>query len=144
MILPDVNLLIYSIDTSSPFHAQTREWWDTTLSSTQWVGLCYPCILGFVRVVTNPRVVEMPLSVDAALAHVEQWMAQPYTAMLLPTDRHWDILGRLLRALGVGANLTTDADIAAHGIEHGFVVHSNDADFGRFPGLQWANPLADA
>jgi len=48
----------------------------------------------------------------------------------------------LLREAGVAANLTTDAQIAALAIEHQAEVHSNDADFGRFPGLRWVNPLA--
>ncbi len=41
----------------------------------------------------------------------------------------------------VGANLTTDAHIAALAIEHGFTVYSNDSDFGRFDNLRWENPL---
>ncbi len=38
-------------------------------------------------------------------------------------------------------NLSTDALIAAHALEHGGVVCSNDRDFGRFKGLRWINPL---
>lgn len=37
--------------------------------------------------------------------------------------------------------LATDAQIAAHAIEHAGVVHSDDRDFGRFAGLRWRNPL---
>jgi len=35
-----------------------------------------------------------------------------------------------------------DAHIAALAIETQAVVHSNDSDFSRFPGLLWINPLA--
>jgi predicted nucleic acid-binding protein len=42
----------------------------------------------------------------------------------------------------VAGNLATDAHLAALAIEHGCVLCSNDADFGRFPGLRWVNPLA--
>lgn len=38
-------------------------------------------------------------------------------------------------------NLATDAHIAALAIEYQAEVHSNDADFARFPGLRWRNPL---
>ena len=34
-----------------------------------------------------------------------------------------------------------DAHIAALAIETQAVVHSNDSDFSRFPGLRWINPL---
>jgi hypothetical protein len=37
--------------------------------------------------------------------------------------------------------LTTDLHLAALAIEHQAELHSNDADFSRFPGLQWRNPL---
>lgn len=48
----------------------------------------------------------------------------------------------MLRHLGAGANLTTDAQLAALAIEYQGEVHSNDGDFGRFPRLRWVNPLA--
>jgi predicted nucleic acid-binding protein len=38
-------------------------------------------------------------------------------------------------------NLTTDVQLAAHAIEQGADMYSNDADFGRFPGLSWVDPL---
>ena len=40
----------------------------------------------------------------------------------------------------MGGNLTPDAHIVALAMEYGAEVHSNDADFGRFPGLRWRNP----
>jgi predicted nucleic acid-binding protein len=36
----------------------------------------------------------------------------------------------------------TDAHIAALAMEWQAEVHSNDADFARFSGLRWRNPLA--
>lgn len=41
----------------------------------------------------------------------------------------------------LSSDLTTDAHLAALAIEHQGVVFSNDADFGRFPGLRHRNPL---
>ena len=39
------------------------------------------------------------------------------------------------------AHLVPDAHLAALAIEHGLVLCSADADFARFPGLRWHNPL---
>ncbi len=144
MILPDVNLLVYATDETSPFHKQSREWWDELLSSTKPVGLCYPSILGFIRLTTNRRIFESPLSIGAAVGDVESWLGQPNTTLLLPTARHWPMLAKLLRSTGVGANLTTDAHLAALAIEHGCTLCSNDGDFERFEGLRWENPLSTA
>ena len=66
---------------------------------------------------------------------------QPNAVLLAPTERHWSILSRLLRSTEVGANLTTDAHLAAYAIEHAGTLYSNDGDFARFEGLRWRNPL---
>ena len=47
----------------------------------------------------------------------------------------------LLKNLGSAGNLTTDAHLAALAMERALVLHSTDADFSRFPGLKWKNPL---
>lgn len=142
MILPDVNLLVYSVDATSPFHERTRRWWDGVLSSSEAVGLCYPSVLGFVRLTTSRSVFESPLGVGEAVEIAASWLAQPNATLLAPTTRHWPILAALLRSATSGANLTTDAHIAAHAIEHACTLYSNDRDFGRFEGLRWRNPLA--
>jgi predicted nucleic acid-binding protein len=46
-----------------------------------------------------------------------------------------------LKGLGSAGNLTTDAHLAALAIERGLILHTTDADFIRFPGLKWRNPL---
>ena len=141
MMLPDVNLLVYAVDERSPFHGRARRWWDDALSSTGPVGLCYPAMLGFVRLTASRSLFESPLAVGDALDRVQSWLDQPHTVLLAPTARHWPILSALLRSSTAGANLTTDAHIAAYAIEHAATVYSNDSDFGRFEGLRWRNPL---
>ncbi len=46
-------------------------------------------------------------------------------------------------SVGTGGNLCSDAVIAALAEEHGGRVHSTDADFARFSGVSWCNPLKD-
>ena len=82
-----------------------------------------------------------PLPVAVACAHVRAWLAQPCVSLLHPGSRHCEILFGLLEALGIAGNLTSDAHLAAIAIEHQAELHSTDADFSRFPGLRWVNPL---
>ena len=110
-------------------------------AATEAVGLCYPSLLGFIRLTTNRRVFESPLRVDDALRLATSWLEQPNATLLVPTTRHWPILSDLLRSATSGGGLATDAHIAAHAIEHGYTLYSNDRDFGRFEGLRWKNPL---
>ena len=142
MIVPDVNLLVQAHDSESAFHVASKDWWETALTArSTTVGLPWVAVLGFLRVSTNPRAVRMPMPVSVACSSVRAWLAEPHVTILHPGDRHAEILLNLLEHLGVGGNLTTDAHLAALAIEHQAELHSTDADFSRFPGLRWRNPL---
>ena len=141
MIVPDVNLLLYAEVGAFSQHVSARAWWENLLNGDRQVGIAAPALFGFVRLATNRKVLSEPLTVDDALARAELWLSRPNVTFLVPGTRHLEIAFRLLRDIGAAANLTTDAQVAAHAIEHGGEVHSNDGDFGRFDGLRWVNPL---
>jgi toxin-antitoxin system PIN domain toxin len=139
--LVDANVLLYAVDEGSPHHEIAKPWLEEQLSASETFAFAWGVLLAFLRLVTNPRVFEKPLSGDEALDLVDSWLAQPNATILHPTDRHSQLLRELLAPLGTAGNLTSDA-LAALAIEHGAELCSGDADFGRFPGLQWTNPLA--
>ncbi|MGI9119427.1 MAG: type II toxin-antitoxin system VapC family toxin [Acidimicrobiales bacterium] len=141
MKLLDLNLLLYAVDETSPRHPRAKAWLEETLSGSGTVALAWIVLLGFVRLSTRAAVFEQPLAVDDALDLVDGWLGQPAAALVHPTDRHADILRGLLEPLGTAGNLTTDAHLAALAIEHGAELCSSDADFSRFPGLRWIDPL---
>ena len=78
----------------------------------------------------------------AAWQQVSQWLACEPAWIPLPTERHGEVLGRLLAEPGMYGNLVPDAHLAALAIEHGLTLCSTDGDFARFPELKWLNPLA--
>lgn len=141
MILVDANLLIYASVQSFPQHERARRWIDARLNGAAPVGLPWPSLLGFLRVTTNPRVFERPASVSDAWRQVTAWLGCERAWIPQPTERHRDVLGGLLGAPGVQANLVQDAHLAALAIEHGLILCSTDGDFGRFVGVRWENPL---
>jgi len=141
MICPDVNLLLYATFRSFREHEKAKSWWDGALSGGQAVRLGHVVVLGFLRLSTSSKVFENPLTVQQAVSVVEGWLAQPNVDLLAPAPGHWTNLRERLAQGGVGANLTTDAHLAALASDYGLAVCSNDADFARFPGLNWVNPL---
>ena len=141
MILLDANLLIYAHAASFSEHERARAWLDTQLSGNAPVGLPWPSLLGFLRIVTNPRVFERPEPMAHAWRQVVQWLGVEVTWIPQPTERHGEILETMLKAPGVQANLVPDAHLAALAIEHGLLLCSTDGDFARFPDLRWQNPL---
>ena len=143
MILVDANILIYAFDTDSPQHTSAHRWLEGRLNATPRVGLPWSSLLAFLRIVTNPRVMQRPSTMAVARTQARSWLECPAVWVPLPGDRHAEILDGLLAAPGVHGNLVMDAHIAALAIEHGLQVHSTDSDFARFPNLHWINPLAD-
>lgn len=141
MILPDVNVLLSAYNRDFPEHSGARDWWEATLNGRESVGLAWNSILGFLRFMTHPRAMPNPMRVEDALVAVESWLALPGVAVLEAGPRHAEILFGLLRQVGVGGNLTSDAHLAAIAIEHQARLASLDSDFSRFPGLRWFDPL---
>ena len=142
MIVPDVNVIVHAYNEESPVHDRARSWWEETLGAQETVGLAWSVVLGYIRITTHTRILANPLHPSVACGHVEAWLAQPQVSFLHPGERHAAIFFDLLRRLGTAGNLTTDAHLAALAIEHQAEVCSTDADFARFSGLSWRNPLA--
>ena len=141
MIVVDVNLLPCAVVSGFPQHDSARLWWEKVLNSTVTVGLCSPAVFGFLRIVTNARILDSPMPVEAATRYVREWLDRPNVRFLAPGPKRLDIAFDLLRETGTAGNLTTDAQLAAMAIECDAEMLSIDSDFGRFPGLRWANPL---
>ncbi len=141
MILVDANLLVYARVASLSQHERAKRWLDQRLNGTASVGLPWPSLLGFVRLVSNPRIFGKPESIASAWRKVEAWLDCPCVWSPTPTERHREVIGTLLTTATTRANLVPDAHLAALAIEHGLTLCSTDGDFARFPGVQWENPL---
>ena len=142
MILIDANLLIYAHVNNLPQHFAAKGWLDECLNAPAPVGLPWPSLLGFLRIVTNPRIFERPESIKDAWKQVKEWLECPSAWIPQPAERHGEILEGLLFDLNITANLVPDAHLAALAIEHGLILCSADGDFGRFPNLKWQNPIS--
>ena len=141
MIVSDVNLLLYAYDSDSPFHGKAVAWWQRCLSGPEPIGLPTAVVFAFMRIGTNARVFQKPMSVAEGAGHVRSWLAQPVVQVIDPGPDHVGHVLKLLERLGTGGNLVTDAQIAALAIEQGAILHTADADFQRVPGLRWLNPI---
>ena len=142
MILVDANLLIYAVNQDLPQHKKAKDWLEGVLSGSGVVGIPLVSLLAFLRLCTSPRVFAQPLTPEAAIAYIDEWLAQPPVRLVGPGAGHWAILRNLLLQTGMSGNLTTDAHLAALALEQGYCIHSADNDFRRFPGLKHVNPLA--
>lgn len=141
MLIPDINILVYAYDTNSPQHRGARKWWEHTLSQALPIGMPWVTALGFIRITTHRSILKSPVAVGDALQRVQTWLDHPHVQIVNPGDNHAEILFQLLSKVGSAGNLTTDAHLAALAIEYQAELVSADADFSRFPGVRWLNPL---
>lgn len=140
-MIVDANILLYAVDSSSPQHDRARAWLEEALNGHGRVGLPWPSLTAFLRISTHPRISAEPLSRPDAWGFVEDWLAAGPAWIPVPTDRHAEVLGRLLADGDLRGNLVADAHLAALAIEHGVGVCSADSDFARFTGLDWFDPV---
>ena len=143
MILVDANILVYAHVHSFAQHERASTWLDEQINGEAPVGLPWESLLGFLRLVTNPRVFQRPESMRQAWTQVNAWLDAETTWIPQPTERHREVVGGLLAGTGIRANLVPDAHLAALSIEHGLILCSADGDFARFDGLRWHNPMVD-
>ena len=142
MILVDANLLLYAEDSLSEHHETARNWWDTQLSGSEAVALCWPVVTAFIRIGTNARLHKRPLTLKEAIERVQSWIDQPCVRIIQASEQHWELFQKMLRVGNATANLVFDARLAALAVEHNCMLHSTDTDFARFRGLKWKNPIA--
>ena len=142
MTLVDANILLYSVDAGSPFHADAAEWLTRALNGPRRVGLPWMSLTAFLRIATNPRATESPMSPAEGWEIVDRWLSARAVWVPSPGRGHAEILRELMIRHDVRAGLVTDAVLAALCIEHGLDIVSADTDFARFSELTWINPVA--
>ena len=141
MILVDVNVLVYASIRHFAQHERCRDWLEARLSDGLPVGMPWHSVLGFMRIVTRPRVLTRPLASETVWGLVKSWLDLDCVFIPQLTERHGAVFGGLISGGKVSGNLIPDAHLAALAIEHGLTLCSTDGDFARFEGLRWFDPL---
>ena len=113
MKLVDANLLLYAVDEGSAHHVAAKRWLEQQLSGAETFAFAWTVLLVFVRLSTNARVFDAPLTAEEALDLVDSWLDQTNATIVHPTARHGAILRELLAPVGTAVNLVTDAHLAA-------------------------------
>lgn len=97
MILPDANLILYSYIREFPNHQKSREWLEKVVSSGEIIGLSWQIITAFVRIGTNRKLFENPMTIQQVENSLGSLLSQPNAKLVSPTDRHWQIFTGLLK-----------------------------------------------
>jgi len=125
-----------------PSHADECRWLEQTLSRPEPVRVAWVSLLAFLQISTDHRVPGETFLMAEAVSIVNEWLALPNFGVLLPGERHWEVLADMLSESQARGPLVTDAHLAALAVEHGATLCTTDRDFRRFSGLRAHYPLA--
>jgi uncharacterized protein len=142
LILVDANVLLYAYQPRSAHHEACRRWVERAFSGEEPVGIAWVTVLAFIRISTNARVFEAPLSAPEAVTIVSSWLARDAVMVLEAGEQCWEILRALLVEAQVTGPLVMDAFLAALALENGATLATTDRDFSRFPKLRVQDPSA--
>jgi len=139
----DTNILVYAANEDSQFHEPCRtaiEGWRRQQGA--WY-LTWTIVYEFLRVVTHPKVLRKPCTLQRAWKFIEVLLASPGIEVLRETEHHEHVIKDLFRDIPhLSGNLLHDAHTAALMQEHGIrQIYTRDTDFHRFPFLEVVDPL---
>lgn len=141
MILADVNLLVYAFDSDCTDNARYLPWLSGVLDGDEEFALADPVLAGFLRLVTNTKIMPRPAPAEVAMTFVEALLGAEVTRWLPVNRAVWTTLGSWIRAdPGIRGNAVPDAYLAALAVTNGARLATADRGFARFPGLRWYDP----
>ncbi len=142
--LVDTNLLVYATAPRTPQHRAARRWLtDAYEDGTRLVGLCWPVVYSYVRLLSSRRILgDDAVPVREAWAAASTLVDQDRVVMVEPGRSHADIASALMATPGLSSNDVPDVQLAALAVEHGLTLCSHDRGFARFDRLHWLDPLA--
>jgi len=141
VILVDVNVLVYAYRREAERHERYAAWLTGVLSGDEELALSETALTGFVRIVTNPRILADPAPTEHALGFVAVLRAARRTRWLSAGDAVWRNFESIARLdPQVRGNLVPDAWLAAVALGHGCRLATADRGFARYEGLDWFDP----
>lgn len=140
LFLPDANVLIHALRKDAAEHVPCRQWLTETAGMGDAIGLCELVEVALLRIPTLPKLQLVPMAEMLGFWCEDLW-SYPGTRRLAAGSRHRGIFSGFITALKLCGNDVNDAWLAAIAIEHRATLVSTDHGFGRFPGLNWSNPV---
>lgn len=141
MILMDVNVLVYAHREDVKDHLFYRNWLESVVNGDVKFAYSELVLSGFLRVVTHPKIFEIPSTLMQAAQFCDQIRGAVTSMQLAPGDHHWDIFSDCMKEINAKGNDIPDAYHAALAVEWDCLWVTTDKGFKRFKGLKTKHPL---
>ena len=142
LYLPDINILIYSKMTGMPEHKAAFAWLNSTLNDPNaTMLLCETTMLSFLRITTNTKAFDPPLSYSEAILFTSDLMDRTSVLVYQPSPGHFIEVAEFMKRYNFGGNLAMDAHLAVIAMNTGAIFVTRDGDFDKLPYLKTLNPI---
>ncbi|HUG55509.1 MAG TPA: TA system VapC family ribonuclease toxin [Candidatus Limnocylindrales bacterium] len=139
----DVNVLLYSSDESSPFHAKAKGLVRRLAEGPDLLYLFWPVLLGYLRMSTHSVIFPRPLSVETATQNIDHLLDLPHARTAGEREDFWPTYRAATAGAVVAGNLVPDAHLVALMRENEVgTLWSHDRDFRKFDGITVRDPFA--
>jgi uncharacterized protein len=138
MQMPDANVLIYAHREEAHDHERYAGWLTELVAGPEPFALSTMVMQGFVRVMTAPKIFQVPTTAEQAFEFLDRLMETPGCRVIRPGPNHWPIFRGLCDRGRLRGKIVADAAHAALAIESGCEWVTADTDFAKLaPALRW-------
>ncbi len=142
LYLPDVNILIYAKMSGMPEHKAAHSWLDKTLKDpNSSILLSETTLLFFLRITTNVKIFDPPLSFAEADSFTSDLLEWKNTLIFQPSIGHFSEVAQFMKKYDFAGNLAMDAHLAVMALNTGSTLVTRDSDFDQIPYLKLINPI---
>ena len=140
MNILDVNVVVALFRSDDPRHEGITEWFAESRGRGESFTVPDLVWVGFVRVVTNKRIMPVPATFEEAWDFVVALRSQGHYLAFAPHPMTLNEFADLSMNAQASGNLLTDAYIAASAARIGGTVVTFDRDFRKFDGIRVLEP----
>jgi toxin-antitoxin system PIN domain toxin len=138
----DVNIVVNAFFGDQPSSARAGETLTALRESSQKCVLLPVVASGFLRVVTNRKLIQKAAPLDIAIEFLDALLSDGLVTVADPGPTYWTAFHGLLKEHRPTHYDITDTQIAASAIALGATLYSFDRGFARFNTLSWVDPTA--
>ncbi|MBX3068609.1 MAG: PIN domain-containing protein [Microbacteriaceae bacterium] len=140
MILLDVNVVLAAYRGDHAHHTVAKGWLDKLLDSPESFGVPDLVWVGFLRLVTNSHVFDVPSTPAEAFEFIEAVCSAPTYVSIPGLGSGFEKLKQLVLASDAWGNLIPDAYLAAVALSYASKIATFDRDFRRFDAVSVITP----
>jgi toxin-antitoxin system PIN domain toxin len=138
----DANVLVYADNVRDPAHGQARALIQRLAAGPDLFYLFWPTIFAYLRIVTHPHILAVPITPGDAVANVDALLRLPHVVAGVEGSTFWQTYLSSGGATFRG-NMVPDAHLAslmrANGVR---VLYTRDKGFRRFEFLDVRDPFS--